>query len=639
MQRSSKELKSIASAAQFLSVVVFVGVLFAARDVLIPLALGVLIAFLLTPIVNLLQRWGCSNVAAVAMTSSAVFGVIALSIMLLVSNLTQLSADVPRYQDELSKKIASIRDYGQQISTKLSRISTNLSDGGKDRKKNESQTNEEQNDEGSEQTQSRETVDQVQAKDNQARGSSADLPIYVQAASDSMLTVRSWAGSAGAILGPIGTLGLVLVFALFLLVYRDDLRDRFVATISRGNYVVSTEAIQEASNRISRYLLAQFVLNVTYGVLFAIGLVVIGYFLAPDGEFPNAVLLGCVAGLVRFVPYAGPLIGAAFPILIAIAIFPGYQVVIGVIVMIVIMELLSNNVVEPLVYGSNTGISSIAVIFAAVFWGSLWGPVGLLLATPLTVCLVVLGTYVPKFKYFATLLSDSQQIEPSLRIFQRLIAGDAHKLRELIKTEKADRTIDTFFDEVIVPTCRRISKNGSRDGINELELIDSLSKALDEAGVFDDMPEERPVNEASDSISTSVDDTQPPKPSCYAIATNPGADQLLLRGTLHLLAQDWTLRVVSTAEFPDDVANEIAEKKPQLVLIVAMHLQGGRQLRYWCKSLRSAKYTGSISILVSAKLRNYDTVSNQLRKVGANFVMTSVRQVVRKMQLQAKPLP
>ncbi len=639
MLRNSKDLKSIASAAQLLCVVVFIGILFVARDVLIPLALGILIAFLLTPVVNRLQRWGCSNLVAIALTSGAVFGVIALCLTLLVSNLTQLSADVPRYQDELSKKVANIRDYGRRISDKLSRISTNLSKGGESREKNESQTNAEHNDDAAGDTQNREAEAKVQAAENQSRGSSPDLPFYIQPSSDSMLTVRSWAGSAGAILGPIGTFGLVLVFALFLLINRDDLRDRFVATISRGNYVVSTEAIQEASNRISRYLLAQFILNVSYGVIFAIGLLAIGFFLAPDGKFPNALLLGGIAGLVRFVPYAGPLIGAAFPILIAIAIFPGYQVVVGVVLMIVVMELLSNNVVEPLVYGSNTGISSIAVILAAVFWGSLWGPVGLLLATPLTVCLVVLGTYVPRFKYLATLLSGSQQIEPSLRIFHRLIAGDTYKLRELIKTEKADRTTDTFFDEIIVPTCRRIKKNGTRNGINELELIDSLAKAMDEIGVFDDMAAKTPATLSTDSLSTSADAEQSAKPICYAIATNPGADQLLLRGTLHLMAENWTIRVVSIAEFPDDVATEIAENNPQLVLIAAMHLQGGRQLRYWCKSLRSAKYTGTITILLSARLQNYDSVFNRLRKVGANFVMTSVRQVSRRMLLDANPLP
>lgn len=638
MQRNNKDLTSIASAAQFLCVVVFVGILFVARDVLIPLALGILVAFLLTPIVNRLQRWGCSNVLAVAMTSGAVFGGIALMLMLLVSNLTQLSKDIPRYQEELAEKISTVREYGNEITAKLSRISADLNVGGETGNRNGDDLGQDI-DAGTIKVSGNGEEEAELGKDaNSARGASPNEPIYVQLASDSMLTIRSWAGSAGAILGPIGTFGLVLVFALFLLIYRDDLRDRFVATISRGNYVVSTEALREASSRISRYLLAQFLLNVSYGILFAIGLTLIGYFLAPDGVFPNAVLLGALAGLFRFVPYAGPLIGAVLPILVSIAIFPGYQIVLGVFVMILVMELLSNNVVEPLVYGSRTGVSSIAVILAAVFWGSLWGPVGLLLATPLTVCLVVLGTYVPRFKYLATMLSDSQQIEPSLRVFQRLISGDTHKLRELVKTEKADRTLEAFFDEIVVPACRRVIRNGSRNSINELELIDNFSKAIDEVGVFDEKEEDALADAQTGSLTDKLVDEQPKKQICYAIATNPGADQLLLRGVVHLLAQDWEIRVVSAAEFPDDVAMEIANKQPQLVLIVSMHLQGGRQLRYWCKSLRKAKYSNTITVLLPARLRDYDGVFNRLRQAGANFVMTSMRQAIRRTQLHANTL-
>jgi predicted PurR-regulated permease PerM len=634
MERN-QELKSIASAAQFLSVVVFVSILFVARDGLIPLALGVLFAFLLSPIVNRLQRWGCSNMVAVVLTSSAVFAVIALSITLLISNLTQLSADVPRYKSELSSKISGVRDYVRLISAKVTRISTDLADDSELRKTDGGPTPEDGTDKNSDSDTMNHSDDADRLDGSHSRGSNPKEPIYVEAASDSIITVRSWAGSAGAILGPIGTVGLVLVFALFLLVYRDDLRDRFIAIISQGNYVVSSEALQEASNRISRYLLAQLLLNVSYGLLFATGLTAIGYFMASDGKFPNALLLGGLAGLFRFVPYAGPLVGALIPILISIAIFPGYQVLVGVVLMIVVMELLSNNVVEPFVYGTSTGVSSVAVIFAAVFWGALWGPVGLLLATPLTVCLVVLGTYVPRFKFLATLLSDTQLIEPSLRIFQRLIAGDSHKLQELIKSEKAHRTTEAFFDEIVVPTCRRIVRSGSHSNINELELIDRLATSIEEVGVYvqPDANASEPL--AADSSSVSLTAEQPEKPTCYAIATNPGADQLLLRGVVHVMAHEWTIRTVPSAELPDDVAAEIAEKKPNLVLIVSMNLQGGRQLRYWCNSLRNAKYTGTITVLLEAKLRDYDHVFNRLRKAGANFVMTSVRQATRKMQLQA----
>jgi predicted PurR-regulated permease PerM len=217
------------------------------------------------------------------------------------------------------------------------------------------------------------------------------------------------------LLEPLTVAGIILIFVFLALIDRTDLRDRLLRLLG-GNVHRSTESMEEAGARVSKYLVMQIAVNVSYGVPMALGLWFIG--------IPGALLWGCMAAVLRFVPYLGPLISAIFPIALAFATDTGWSMVLWTIVLILFLELVSNNIVEPLLYGSSTGLSAISLITAAMFWTALWGPVGLILSTPLTVCLLVLGRNLPQLHFLDTLLGSTPVLDLPTRIYQRLIAND-----------------------------------------------------------------------------------------------------------------------------------------------------------------------------------------------------------------------
>ena len=244
----------------------------------------------------------------------------------------------------------------------------------------------------------------------------------------------------GPLLAPLATAGLVVIFVIFVLLEREDLRDRFIKLAGAGDLQKSTQAINDAAARVSRYLLMQLVVNLTYGIPIGIALYFIGV--------PNAVLWGLLAAVLRFVPYLGPFLAALFPIALAIAVDPGWTMLFWVVGLFLMAELVSNNVIEPWLYGSSTGLSSLAIIMAAIFWTTLWGPVGLFLATPLTVCLVVIGRYVPQLEFLGVLLGSDPVLAPEERLYQRLLAGNLEEAVEMAEDYVDEHSSREFYDNV-----------------------------------------------------------------------------------------------------------------------------------------------------------------------------------------------
>ena len=250
--------------------------------------------------------------------------------------------------------------------------------------------------------------------------------------------------------GPIGVMGLVAVFLLFILLQRDDLRDRVIKLAAGREINLATQALDDASRRIARYLGAQCLVNGTYGVAITLGLLAIGYFVG-GGWFPGVILWGILCFALRFIPYLGPWLAASFPILVSLGHFDGYAVFATVLGMFVVIELLSNNVMEPMLYGSAVGMSDFAVIIAATVWTFLWGPVGLLVATPLTTCLVVLGKHVPALGFINTLLGDEEVLSPDTRLYQRLLAMDADDAAEELEEYRKTHTLTETYDDLLLP--------------------------------------------------------------------------------------------------------------------------------------------------------------------------------------------
>ncbi|XZE32669.1 AI-2E family transporter [Pirellulaceae bacterium SH501] len=597
---SASTMRSLKCAADLGTAVLIVFLLYAGRDVLIPFALSLLLAFLLSPTVNWFQKRGLSNLSSVFVTSAGLFALLIVGLVILGSSIAQFATDFPKYKGEVEKKIESVQATVQDLGQKLERA---ISIPKKARKPDSA---------GS----SNEPVAGDESLESDTKSSSDPRGKERQSEQGPEIPWQSLLGNLANVFGPIGTAGLVSVFAIFMLVNRDDLRDRFVAVVSRGNYVVTTEAIAEASERISRYIIAQFLLNSSYGIIFGTGLWIIGMVMEPDRGFPNVMFLGVMAGLVRFLPYVGPLIGAGLPLLVSIALFPGYTVFFSVLVLIVVLELIYNNVLEPWLYGSRTGVSAIAVITAAVFWGWLWGAVGLLLATPLTVCLVVLGRYVPRLRFFVTLLSDEEQVPPSLRAYQRLLAGDLHKLREMILDQSKKKSDVELLDEILVPVSKRIQRQPIDERPSPCELTERFQSVL-----------------RDDSIASLFQGSRESVPGIEvaAIGSRSSIEGALLEtfskaeGALH-----W--RLESPGEIPEVHAQEIVQINPRAVLLLSLPPGGMRQTLFWIRALRDRGYEKEIFVLRPGKFRRYDDLLVRVRNAGATTLLTSFSQTRRKLK-------
>lgn len=636
---SNVELRVIAWVAQAFGIVLFFAVLYVARDVFIPLALGILFAFLLSPLVYRLQRMGLPNLYAVLLTATVVALVLALFLSLVWNGFASLATDLPKYKQELLQKVSSVRKQAGGIFGQVSSLAEDVA-------KAVEETEEDadaQPEDDTEAPPGESTRDALLAdwwgnkgdKDGKNDGSSPRSPLYVTEAPSQGNGLRGWTGSLGAVMGPIGTAGLVVVFSLFALIYRDDLRDRFIAVISRGNYVVTTEGLNEAADRISRYLRAQAILNVSYGAVFALGVAAIGYFLSPTGIFPNAILLGTIAGLVRFVPYIGPLVGAGIPLLFAIVLFPGYSAFFAVLTLIIVMELISNNVLEPLLYGSSTGVSPVAIIIAAVFWGTLWGPVGVLLATPLTVCIVIIGRYVPNLRFFATLLGEEVPIAPSVRAYQRLLTGDTHKLADFLRSEVKSNGPLATLDMVVTAIVKYVLRDRESHSLNEEQLFDQLEQSLVESDLLPDVAADQ-ANEgthvdASQPSATVAAENPEPLPLGIGIAARHRGETLLLKSLAHIARDDCQLETFNSDDLPAREAEEIVAKNPRYIVIFVIPPGGAIQARYWCRSLRKAGYRGVIGVAHLGPLRNFDKMLMSFRSVGAHWLATSVQQAFKKL--------
>ena len=272
---------------------------------------------------------------------------------------------------------------------------------------------------------------------------------------------------------------MVIVFVIFVLIERTDLRDRFIRLVGHGDMQKSTRVLDDAAERVSRYLLMQLVVNLCYGVPVGIGLYLIG--------IPNALLWGLLATILRFIPYLGPFLAALFPSVLAFATDPGWTMLLLVIGLFLVVELIINNAVEPWLYGSSTGLSSLAIILAAVFWTTLWGPVGLFLATPLTVCLVVIGRYVPQLEFLGVLLGSDPVLAPEERFYQRLLAGNVEEAVAVAETAIAETSPMNFLDQVVIPMLR-LAEN---DRLRGTTTPEARAKLADDAiFVFEELEDQ-----------------------------------------------------------------------------------------------------------------------------------------------------
>ncbi|MFS8609127.1 MAG: AI-2E family transporter, partial [Gammaproteobacteria bacterium] len=388
---SREAQRSLRTAAQLASAAIVVAALYFAQVVLIPIALAALVTFLLSPLVTRLDRLRLPRVLSVLLVVGAATGLLGGVGYFVVGQLGEFASELPSYRENIRAKLADLRSMTRGGT--LERVQTTIEDLSRD-------------------------VEGDAAEEARARREPAprerDEPVSVRIEPDRALI------DDAAILRPVGdvaaTLGLTMLLSIFMLIKREDVRNRLVSLAGHTSLVVTTKAFAEAGERISRYLLMQFIINATMGIAVGIGLFLLGV--------PYAALWGLAAAVLRYVPYIGPWIAALLPISVSIVTAPGWEQVALVVALFIVLELLSNNVMEPWLYGQSVGLSSIAVIVSAIFWTWIWGPIGLVIATPMTACLVVLSRYIPEMAVLDRLLSEGPALQPHLMLYQRLLAGD-----------------------------------------------------------------------------------------------------------------------------------------------------------------------------------------------------------------------
>ncbi|GJE74519.1 MAG: AI-2E family transporter [Methylobacteriaceae bacterium] len=432
-----RALPVVTALASLLLVVTLAGALYLGRDILVPVALAILLSFVLLPAVRALRRWRVPRVAAVLVVVLLAFGILAAVGGLIAREAAQLATDLPRYSLTLRDKITALRAATAErggLSDSFSGFFDMAEELGK------------------------ELQPPATEAAGDARLGTAERPMQVEIHAPRSGVLKTLGSVAGGVLHPLATLGLILLFTIFILLQREDLRNRAIRLAGSSDLRRTTAAIDDATGRLSRLFLAQLILNLAFGVVIGIGLWAIGV--------PSPILFGVIAAISRFVPYIGAVISAVLPFAIAVAVDPGWSMAIQVALLFVIVEPIAGHVVEPLLYGHSTGISPMAVILAATIWTFLWGPIGLLLATPLTVCLVVLGRHVERLWFLDVILGDRPALGPQEIFYQRMLASDPDEAIEQGRLFLKERALVTYYDEVALAALRMAQEDAARGSLD-----------------------------------------------------------------------------------------------------------------------------------------------------------------------------
>jgi predicted PurR-regulated permease PerM len=418
--RTPEELISLLSAvAMAILAAIIVMVLYYGREIIIPIALAVLLSFVLAPLVRLVQRLRIPRSLAVVSVVVIAFAFIFAMGSLLATQLTQLAGDLPRYQSTISEKIQSFRETTAGRGT-LERASSMLKDLSKELDKPKEATN------------SLGTIAAPKA--------AAPRPVPVEVLQPDPGALESLQTLISPLLHPLATTGIIVIFVIFILLQREDLRNRLIRLAGSDDLQRTTAALDDAASRLSRLFLIQLLVNGSFGIIIGTGLWLIGV--------PSAILWGILAAVLRFVPYIGAVIAAAFPLALAVAVDPTWTMLLWTIALFVVVEPVVGHVLEPMVYGHSTGLSPVAVVASATFWTALWGPIGLVLATPLTVCLVVLGRHVERLEFLDVMFGDRPALSPPEIFYQRMLAGDPTEASAKAEEFLKERSLSSYYDEV-----------------------------------------------------------------------------------------------------------------------------------------------------------------------------------------------
>lgn len=558
-----------------------IAALYFAREVLIPIALGLLLSFLLAPPMVRLQRWGLGKtLAALVVVASSFLGLIFIC-WVGFGQAYNLTLELPAYRQNISTKLRALTPPGLHHFGETQRMLGEVS---------------------------KELINQkpVQKSETSSSGpKTSSQPIPVEVRQPEPTPLEFLEKSARSVFRPLATAFVVLIFVIFMLLGREDLRDRVLRLAGSSRLYMTTQALDDAANRVSRYLLMQFAVNATYGALVGLGMLLIG--------IPHPLVWAVLATLLRFIPYVGPWIAAAGPILLAISVAPGWGKFGWTLGLYLVLEVVAANFVEPFLYGSSTGISAIAVLVAAVFWTWLWGPVGLLLSTPLTVCLVVVGRYVPHLEFLGILFGDEPVLSPAQRFYQRMIAKDAEEAGELTEQLLKEKSVVDVYDEVIVPAMS-LAEEGRHAGFLDSETQDYFLENTRE--LVDEIGARGVLGSRENHITAKI----------ICLPAKDAVDELACEILVQLLPSA-TVQVMPLGISTNDLVKAIQSEPPELVCISGVPPQATRQVAVRCRHLR--KLFPDLTIMAAIwSDADLTSVRSRIPVSDANHVVCTLKQAI-----------
>ncbi len=579
--------------------VVVVCSLYFAKVVFVPLALAMLMAFVLTPVVKFFEAARLGRTFSTCVVVVLALGSVGAIGWMVARQFSEVLNQLPEYQSNLREKVHSLTLSGNSTFNNASRTMDNLSEALSSSP-----------DAGSD------FAAQKRAGSNAAR---SRQPVRVEVVKPAALPLETAQGVIG-----LGLQGLiVIVFTVFMLMRRENLRNRLISVAGQQRLSVMTHALDEASDRVSRYLRTQLIINTLYGAIIGVGLHLIG--------IPGGLLWGVVVGILRFMPYVGPPLGGIMPVLLSLAISPGWRMPLITLGLFVVTELTITYAVEPMLYGAHTGVSPLAILVSAIFWTVLWGPVGLVLAMPLTVCLVVVGRHVPHLGFLPLLMGDDPVLTEDVRVYQRLLARDQEEAEQLLEDLLEEKPLVEVYDSVLIPALNLAEQDRHRDLLDEDSEKFIFRSARE---IVDDLYEISKGSRSSGPPSTPVSPIEAPSErsaaggnsrSVMCVPARDEADEIIATMLAQSLERSGYPCHSVRAGTIDETIQEVGSRKPDIVCISGLPPFVISHTRSLYRALKA--HSPDLQIVVGLWGFSGDT-TNVARRIGTEPV-TTLAEVVR----------
>lgn len=459
--------------------VVVIAGLYLGRTVLIPITLAVLLSFLLAPLVNLLRRIHLGRFPSVLVAVVLALGIILALGALIGTQIAGLAQVVPQYATTINSKVQAVQGYAVNRMNLLTRRLGQQFD---------------------------QAAPPPPLPGNPRSGAMEQKPVQVEVRQPDPSPMQIAERVIAPIVDPLSTTAIVLVVSIFILLQREDLRDRLIRLFGSSDLHRTTAAMNDAARRLSRYFLTQLGINAAFGFITATGLFFIGV--------PSSLLWGIVGLLLRFVPYIGAPLAAILPLALAAAVDPGWSMMLWTAGLYLVTEIIMGQAVEPLLYGHSTGLSPFSVVVSATFWTWLWGPIGLILSTPLTLCLVVLGRHVERLEFLDVILGDRPALTPVESFYQRMLANDPDEARDQAEVLLRDRPLSSYYDEVALKGLQLAASDAGRGVLTDAQLEKirhSMQALIDDLDDYDDQEPKSKTDLEDATVALSRNEQDVPK--------------------------------------------------------------------------------------------------------------------------------